>query len=334
MSDALLRQLAMLRLIPRSPRSTDAPTIRKKLAEEGFEVDVRTVQRDLETLSSLFPLGRDETGKPYRWSWDRNALHELPGMDPPTALTLALAHRFLDRLLPRSSLRLLEPHFRNAENQLKELRSRDFSAWPGKVRVLPQGQRLIPAEVDPSVLEVVYEALLKGRRFSCSYRRKGERAAKAYEVNPLGLVVRDAVSYLVATLWDYPDPLQLTLHRMSRPALLEKPATAVAGFDLDRYIAEGAFGYRLSEQPIRLKVRFAKAPAQHLYETALGQDQTLTEEPDTQTVLLEATVLDTEELRWWLLGFGDQVEVLEPGALRAVFRGMAERLYREYSVSP
>ncbi|MBX3302969.1 MAG: WYL domain-containing protein [Nitrospira sp.] len=35
---------------------------------------------------------------------------------------------------------------------------------------------------------------------------------------------------------------------------------------------------------------------------------------------------DTLELRWWLLGFGDMVEVLGPKTLRKEFAATAKRL--------
>jgi predicted DNA-binding transcriptional regulator YafY len=47
-------------------------------------------------------------------------------------------------------------------------------------------------------------------------------------------------------------------------------------------------------------------------------------------VLLQATVLDTLELRWWLQGFGDKVEVLAPKALREEFRDAVQRMAKMY----
>ncbi len=46
--------------------------------------------------------------------------------------------------------------------------------------------------------------------------------------------------------------------------------------------------------------------------------------------LVESTVLDTAQLRWWLLGFGGRVEVLEPEFLRDEFRKHAERMAEIY----
>mgnify|MGYP003324733769 CR=1 FL=1 len=35
---------------------------------------------------------------------------------------------------------------------------------------------------------------------------------------------------------------------------------------------------------------------------------------------------DTSQLRWWLLGFGEQVEVIKPAHLREEFRKTAQKL--------
>jgi hypothetical protein len=52
---ALLRQWKMLQLLPsRYPK--DAATIREELESEGFNVDLRTVQRDLKELMEVFPV--------------------------------------------------------------------------------------------------------------------------------------------------------------------------------------------------------------------------------------------------------------------------------------
>ncbi len=41
---------------------------------------------------------------------------------------------------------------------------------------------------------------------------------------------------------------------------------------------------------------------------------------------LSANVPDTSELRWWLLAFGAQVEILEPLSLREEFQETARRM--------
>lgn len=310
MADTLLRQWTMLRLIPRAPRKIETADLERLLFEEGFEVTRRSIQRDLNTLSTRFPLHCDMREKPYGWCWDANAVLDVPGMDPPTALTFALAERFLNHVLPPATLRRMEPHFRQARGVLDHIDHPGLAQWPDKVRILPRGLKLLAPAIDQGVMDTVYQALLTERRFEARYRPR-ESAETTYEVNPLGLVLRDAVTYLVCTLWQYDDVLQLALHRMQAAEMLDKPASRPDGFDLDAYIAAGHFASPYSGELIRLEVLFDADAAYHLRETRLSEDQALTDQPDGR-VLVKATVPDTGELRWWLLGFGEAVEVVRP----------------------
>lgn len=314
MADTLLRQWAMLRLIPRAPRKIDATRLERLLSEEGFAVNLRSIQRDLNTLSTRFPLHCDMRSKPFGWSWDADAVLYVPGMDPPTALTFALAERFLSHVLPPSTLRLMEPHFRQARGVLDHIDHPGMAHWPEKVRILPRGLKLLAPEIDQRIMDTVYGALLSEKRFQVRYLPRDAEEPTSYEVNPLGLVVRDAVTYLVCTLWSYDDVLQLALHRMQDAEILDKQSRRPDAFDLDAYIAAGHFAAPCSGETIELEVLFDADAAYHLRETRLSEDQVLTDQPDGR-VLVKATVPDTGELRWWLLGFGKAVEILQPAGL-------------------
>jgi predicted DNA-binding transcriptional regulator YafY len=181
-------------------------------------------------------------------------------------------------------------------------------------------------------LAIVYESLLGGKRFSVVYRRRGESGTVEYTVNPLGIVMLDTVSYLVCTMRNYDqlkDVRQLSLHRMLDARKMEEAGIIPDGFNLEEYIDNGAFTYLRGEENFRLKVLFEKDAALHLWETPLGEDQILME-IDEDTVLLESTVQNTAQLRWWLLGFGGRVEVLEPSALREEIRNHAKRMMNCY----
>lgn len=60
MSDTLLRQWNILRLIPRQPGKISTREIKNKLQSQGFDVHIRTIQRDLEKLSAIWGLVCDE----------------------------------------------------------------------------------------------------------------------------------------------------------------------------------------------------------------------------------------------------------------------------------
>jgi predicted DNA-binding transcriptional regulator YafY len=330
MSEILLRQWLMLGMIPREPRKIHTSILQRRLEEQGYPVSRRTIQRDLQQLAVVFPLRCDESAKPYGWQWMQDGkVMDIPGMEPAAALAFQLAETYLKPLLPRTMLRYLDPHFRRAREILAQMQGAGVGMWPAKVRVISRGPALLLPEVKPEVQEIVYQALFEERRFAASYRSREASKPSDYDVNPLGLVFRHGIIYLVCTFRDSNDIRQLALHRMISSRLLDSRRRVPPGFSLDTYIRQGEFGYPVSREKIKLRVLFDRGSARHLYETPLSPDQKLKEKHDGR-VLLEATVLDTLELRWWLLGFGDGVEVLEPKKLRSEFKRIAQSMAERY----
>jgi len=330
MSDTLMRQWQMLRLIPRQPSKISTSELMHALADEGFTTTPRTLQRDLVRMSSIYPLLCDDRDKPFGWSWSKDAnVHEVPGIDSDTALAFYLAKKHLEPLLPRTTIKRLAPHFKRAEEVLDRADAdKGNPAWRNKVRVLYRGPGLKSPAIKSGVQSAVYDALLRNRRLDVTYLPRGAETVKQYELNPLGLVLKDGLFYLVCSMWDYPDIRLLTLHRMQAATVMDIPCATPDGFDLDSYIASGELDFAIGGE-IKLKARISRQVAIHLEERPLHDDQSLTSSED-DSWFLEVTVQDTNELRWWLLAFGDQVEVLEPINLRDSFRMIVQNMAKAY----
>lgn len=329
--DTILRQWSLLRVIPRYPRSVGTRELKDRLEEEDFRVNVRTIQRDLEKFSAIFPLASETQGNALRWSWAEDAqVMDIPGMDPATALAFRLAEEYLTPLLPQTTLKHLAPHFQRAKEVLVPSRGRKLGLWPDKVRMIARGPVLIPPKIRPEVQDAVYQALLNDRQVQVTYQRKDSDQPKSYPVHPLALVFREGAVYLVCRVKEYDDVRHLALHRMSSAKLLDQPCSRPSGFNLDTYIRTNEeLAYPVSGKPIRLETLFDARTAVHLGERPLSKDQRMVPQKDGR-VLLQATVRDTLELRWWLLGFGDKVEVLGPKMLRKEFAEVTQRMAEVY----
>lgn len=83
------------------------------------------------------------------------------------------------------------------------------------------------------------------------------------------------------------------------------------------------------EITINLKAFFDKYAAAHLHESPLSQTQTITDQEDGR-VLVEAEVVETQQLRWWLLSFGEHVEVVSPKSLRKEFAEITRNMASHY----
>ena len=78
----------LLRRIPKG-RTITAPELHQQLMEAGYEREMRTIQRQLETLSEFYDIERDDSSKPYRYRWKENAKGlSLPGLSAQESLLL------------------------------------------------------------------------------------------------------------------------------------------------------------------------------------------------------------------------------------------------------
>jgi len=305
----------MLHLIPRFPKKIDAPTLRSRLADDGYEIDLRSVQRDLHKLSAVFPLVNDDF-RPAGWSWEKGAPpFDVPGMDPHAAITFRLVEQQLAHHLPRTTLDVLKPHFKLARGVLGGLRKEGLPAWADKVRAIPRGQPLLAPNVTPSVLAAVYDALLEGKKLEVRYQNRVGKVSDG-PVNPLGLVYRDALPVLVCTWFNFADDIrQLPLSRLNSASVLEEKRRVPKRFDLGTYIDSGEMSFRISNKLVKLVVRFHPRAAISVVESPLEKSQIVVEDDDGW-VRIEARVADTQVLRGWLLSFGEMVEVIKPSSLR------------------
>lgn len=287
------------------------------LLDEGFRVTSRTVERDLTKLSTVFGYSFEEDGRSYRWFWPPGfKTIDIPSMDASTALAFSLAEKHLSHLIPPSALDLLNSYFQRANEILDATSCTVLSDWRDKVHVIGVGPRLKPPVTKKNVQRIVYEALLEERRLEVVYRPRGRATCKQYEFSPLALVTREGVHYLVGPLWFYDDVVQLALHRIQDVSKTKKAAHVPVHFDIKRYINEaGEFSYPTGQGRIKLEALFDRSVATHLKERPINPNQTVSDH-DSHWVRLRATVLDTEDLTWWLLGFGPNVQVIRPVNLK------------------
>ncbi|QOW21783.1 helix-turn-helix transcriptional regulator [Novilysobacter avium] len=323
----LQRLLAMLQMIPRAPRRADAAQLRARLSDHGFEVTARTVQRDLQALSGRFPIQIDDREKPFGWSWDPNARPALmPGLSPAQAVAILLARTHLHGLLPR----VLTEELGTIEELARETLDRSgWSHWHQQTAVVPTHLRLELPRVAPKILEGVQKVLVSKRRAQLDYRSKWAQENREFIVSPLGLLSRGGLLYLVAVVEGYEDPRQFALHRISGVAALLGEAAKPEGFDFHRYARRQGSVF-LSRGKVRLVLRIDGPAATHLGEQKLSPDQVVVRLDGTHQVEVSATVEDDETLRWWLLSFGSQLEVVHPSVLRDWLKNEMMEALRRY----
>ncbi|MCY0967438.1 helix-turn-helix transcriptional regulator [Parathalassolituus penaei] len=313
--DTLLRYIETLNLIPRLPTKIATTTLEERLRERGYEVSARTIQRDLDRLSLLFPIRNDTDSKPYRWYYEGDIHQQFPVTNTPAALAWCLAEPHLRQRLPAGVFQQLQPQFKRASLHLTSLTENSLADWPQRIRALPTGKTLLPAEIKAGVWEKVGEALLLGQQLQVQYFSLAKGETRSLRLHPLALVMRDNKSYLVAMANDYEQETLYALHRISEVDILDAPARQLAGFDLDDYIRKGTFGWQ-PQGDVTLVAEIAPEVANLLRETPLSLQQSIEPLPDSHTRVgwyrLEAIVADDLETLWWVFSMNSRLKVQAP----------------------
>lgn len=297
----------LLRRIPKG-RTITAPELHQQLMEAGYEREMRTIQRQLETLSELYDIERDDSSKPYRYRWKENAKGlSLPGLSAQESLLLTLAEQQLRNLLPVKLMNSMQGFFRQARGQLDENgRSQPEREWLDKVRVVSTSQPLLPPKVYSNVFEQVSNALYGNQWLDVNYQNAAGKKTSS-RVMPLGLAQQGPRMYLVCRFEGYDNERCLALHRMISASASTLTFDRPKDFDLKQFDDNGRFGYGDGTK-IRLSFRIEKVAGLHVVECPLSLDQQVVELDDAYEIT--ATVVDSAMLDWWLRGFGDAVSAI------------------------
>ena len=305
MSNPTLRQISMLELIPRAPLKTYSRELKEKLSERGYEVDERTIQRDLVSLERVLPLICDDRDKPYGWSWAETGLGiQAPAMDPVEALTLSLAEQYLEPIMPNASFKRIGYFFKRANNVLKETSPRLISRWRDRVRVLPEMLRFKSPILNKSAEQALYKATFEGLQIKALYRKRGDTHSSLRHIHPLGLVMKGSINYLICMMdEDSINPRYLPLQRFVTADVLEEKIREPKNFDLNDFIHKNNLGFAHSENLYTFEAIFDKTMAYHLIETPLNSTQKIKElKNNSVTKINQIATESASELLLQLIG--------------------------------
>lgn len=313
---------ALLQMIPRAPDSISTERLQERLFAAGFEVDLRTVQRNLKDLvkSGEFGLASEKKGRESaRWHYLADApMTIFPSLDDHTALAFRLANAFLQSLMPPETVHALRPFVDEAGRHLAKRRQAAAGKWQDKIHVFPQGMRKRAPKINSQVREAVYRALLEEKPLRLMHLSRGKREAGEFIISPLGLVVRDYLIYLYGLTREKKQVLSFALNRTQHAEILENVVIdqPPADFSLAGY--EHLVSMPIKGSPrLDLILRIGKNSAYSLRECPLAGKQTVTDDLENPGgSILRAEVPNTVELRQWVRSLGPNAEVLEPTFLR------------------
>lgn len=279
--------------------------------------------------------------KSLKWRWPTgfdSRIKVLPKLTTGEVIAFRLVELMLKPLLPRESWEAIQPYLTAVQKQRQiQPTWQKANQWEKKVRVMMATQPLLPPcpPFQEQVREAILEALFSDCQCRITYQLIQQDETVEWVIHPLVYVQRGSAFYLLCLINDSAEVRGLALHRMQSAEVLDRPARKPEGFnhpdDIDREVARNQ-GMGGSHARIRLVARFRREAGLHLQETRLSEDQVVHDrDGDADHLRITATVNDTAQLRWWLLSFGANVEVLQPAALRADLAQQAQSMHQAYA---
>lgn len=295
-----------------------------------LEVSERTIQRDMDALSTAGVPVEALRGAGGGWALVDGYRTNLTGLNGEEVQTLfaGLPERLLaDLNLGKASdaahvklLAALPPSSREAAEYARSRIHVDVTGWGGAAgEPLPH-------------LPTIQEAIWQGRKLLLVYGvgHCEDAAPEERAVDPLGLVAKGGVWYLVARAGD--DVRSYRVSRVASARLADGRAERPEGFDLAAFWAGSLARFR--EETPRFDACFrAHKSVLHLLRYA-GRFSRLEEasEPDAEGwAAVRMRFQFEEDACGFALSFGTKVEVVEPAGLREKILKMAEEVVRFYA---
>jgi len=298
--------------------------IKAQAIAQELEISTRQVYRDINCLRFAgIPLYSDREG----YSLASDFFMPKISLDLPEILTLIM---LIDSIRAQKGT----PYF-NFLNTAEEKIVNLLPASLKKIIVENQDEGLVDfgleTRIDYEELEDIFNLVYKAHLDRCSinvdYFTMGTEKVTTRKVDPYALKFRFGVWYLVGYCHLRKEVRTFRVDRIKEVRMLKEQFQIPEDFNLDEFF-RGSWGIIRGEKT-GVKLRFRPETGKFISEMKWHSSQELVQEDDG-SVMASFEVMGTQEIKRWILGFGSEVEVLEPGELREVIKEEAEGICRIY----
>lgn len=300
-------------------------TMRMILAGPSYEGDrteearKKALQRDLRVLEdrglvrnlsgTRRPYHYVSVASDYRLSFDEKSIKK----DDALLAMLALAN--LQGAMPQALVTRLEKLQDKAKDRLRK----EQSEWANRVRIFPNGYQLKASAIKEGVMEAIHDAIDKKSQLKLVVT--GRSSAKdpdyKFECVVLGLLIRPPLTKLVICGSPEAAPSTINVADVVEASVADRAEFKLSGFDLDEWLKKGGDDEPIGDGDIQsLHLCCTHRRAAHWKRYPVGSAQQILNSPHEAMKEVKAKVVDSIELRRYLLSLGTEVQVLEPHAIR------------------
>ncbi len=281
-----------------------------------FEVTPKTIQRDIEFM-------RDRLNLPIAWDGERRGYTYTGPVGPlPTAtitegelVAMWVAQKAVEQFKGTPFERPLANAFAKITSQLDGPVTVAIGEARAAITFRPTGV----GRSDLELFRRLSEAVLHSTEIEFDYDKGEATSLKHRHLQPWHLCCVDNQWYVIGHDIDRKEKRTFAVGRMAAVKSTRRTFVRPRDFSIKDHLG-GAFGIFAGTGDHRIRLRFDGWAAKIVQERFWHESQKFTEGKGG-TLDMELRLSSLEEVRRWILSFGDRVEVLRPATLR---RSIAE----------
>jgi predicted DNA-binding transcriptional regulator YafY len=315
----------IMQLIEGSRFGLTVSDITEMMLERGYDVQKRTIYRDLEALQAAgFPLESQGSSDDHASRWTMEHEAKVGGY-----LTLG-ARELLALYLARSVLAPLEhtPFYDDLQSIFKKIDDKLGSAAKAHLDELYQEFKFEPGPkwslgLSPDVIDTVRAACTERQILQIDYASARSGRKDIRRVGPHFLYFAKGSLYLIAEELNEGIVKTFALSRIKSAQLLDEPYEGQRT-DPETYFSK-SFGIYRGDNLVSVVIRFSPEIAPFASERRWHKSQRLVTRP-TGEVDISLEVSLTPDLLQWVLGFGAGAKVIQPLKLAELVREEALKI--------
>lgn len=216
---------------------------------------------------------------------------------------------------------------RKLQSQLSSKARREVNDMASAISLTATGTAKLGDKSE--LFDLLLQARQQRRVLRMQYESLTEWETVTTKLRPYQLLYSRHSWYVIGRSNAHGEVRTFKLARIASLELLDEKYALPRGFSLRRYLKNA---WRMVPEPgkdLNVVIRFSPLVATNVAEVIWHPTQRL-EPQDDGSLLFHAKVSGVNEISWWILGYGDQAEVLKPARLRKLIATRVKSLANLY----
>ena len=320
--DQLGRQWQIIQTLLSSKRGRPA----LELSEE-LECNLRTVYRDLEALQIAgFPICNEREDGKNLWSLLDTVKQSIP---IPFTLTELMAIYFSRDLVKTLQDTVFYDSLESLFKKIKTTLPPDSEEFLKNVQntLYVSHKQYKEYGKAKGTISTVNDAAIRKRSIEINYYSMSNKKESVRKVDPYRIWFFNGTFYLIAYCHQRKETRIFALDRIKSVSMTGESFTVPDDFDLEDFM-KPSFGI-FKGKPEKVRIWFDPNAAGYISEKVWHETQNIIE-ADDGSIIFEAEIAITEEIKTWVLSWGSKAAVLKPASLKKELKDEIEKMARKY----